>query len=273
MVTSHISATDDAVESTPDACNCGNTASEGFIDAQLIAPCIFEVPVEAQVYTPAANQVPRSAEGQPTALEAINHDEPLVATCKMAVTEGIQTICAGPDLGIPNDAKFGNEEQFSDPYLAINNADTTLDPPRSNDDNISEDSPFITNFSNAGHPQADLDGFTPVRLKKNRGNCAMPPNETPESKQLFYEVGYTSHPMITRSQSRRPQNEDDYYIYPVDARLDSPHKLAMVLARYRSSKPEAKTYQPYLRKAIQFHNRYNRSISATVGIPSKNFNC
>ncbi|CAH9128370.1 unnamed protein product [Cuscuta epithymum] len=90
------------------------------------------------------------------------------------------------------------------------------------------------------------------------------------SKQLFYEVGYTSHPMITRSQSRYPQHEDDYYIYHVDARLNSPHKLATALQRYKSSHSKAIIYHW---KAIQFHNRFNRSISSTVGIPTNNFNC
>ncbi|CAH9100307.1 unnamed protein product [Cuscuta europaea] len=100
-----------------------------------------------------------------------------------------------------------------------------------------------------------------------------PPNKVTEDEQLYYEVGYSSHPMITRSQSKRPQNETGYFLYSVDERFDSPQKLAIALQRLRLSRPEEKTFRPYLKKAIWFHNKYNRSSSASVGIPSKKFNC
>ncbi|CAH9068037.1 unnamed protein product [Cuscuta europaea] len=125
------------------------------------------------------------------------------------------------------------------------------------------------NTINEGH----LECFTQVQRRRCKTISMNPPNEVTEDEQLYYEVGYSSHPMITRSQSKRPQNESDYFLYPVDDRFDSPHKLATALQRFRLSRPEETTFRPYLKRAIRFHNKYNRSISASIGIPQNNFNC
>ncbi|CAH9069639.1 unnamed protein product [Cuscuta europaea] len=45
--------------------------------------------------------------------------------------------------------------------------------------------------------ERNLEGFTQRRSKTISMN---PPNEVTEDAQLYYEVGYSSHPMITRSQ-------------------------------------------------------------------------
>ncbi|CAH9136060.1 unnamed protein product [Cuscuta epithymum] len=138
--------------------------------------------------------------------------------------------------------------------------DCTIDPPLSSDDTLSEDTPIITNLALSGPPpDEDHDGFTQVKTKKNRSNCIKPLNGTLEAAPIFYEVGYTSHPMVTRSQSRYPQHKYDYYIYRIDARLDSSHKLATFLQHYKSSHPEAKTYQ-------HFSERQFNSITDTTDL-------
>ncbi|CAH9118051.1 unnamed protein product [Cuscuta europaea] len=80
LVTSHTSTTIDAVESNIEVDTtmprAGNTASEELLDAHRIAPVISGVPVDAKVYTPSDNQVPKFADGKHAALETSDYDEP-----------------------------------------------------------------------------------------------------------------------------------------------------------------------------------------------------
>ncbi|CAH9092878.1 unnamed protein product [Cuscuta europaea] len=175
------------------------------------------------------------------------------AGCKAPGTEHISNFVALVDIlpyteiVSPAETEVGNEEPSSDPSFVTHMDCTTPDPPMSDDDILSEDTPIITNLALSGPPpNEEQNGFTQVKTRKNKINCTKPLNGTPEGPGLFYEVGYSSHPMITRSQSKYPQHEDDYYIYLVDASLDSPQKLAAALQRYKSSRPEEKTYQHHL---------------------------
>ncbi|CAH9082613.1 unnamed protein product [Cuscuta europaea] len=193
-------------------------------------------------------------------------DETPVATLNVAVTEGIHQL-----------SRPGNDEIISNPQHEI--AVTKLVPNMSSDEIISEDTQMRT-FSISGHAdnltieEEKLEGFTQVQRRRSRNSISkIPPNEDTEEVQLYYEVGYRSHPMITRRHSKRPQNETTYFLYRVDERFDSPQKLAAALQRFKLSRLEETTYMPCLKNAIRFHNKYNRSIAASLGIPSKNFNC
>ncbi|CAH9073448.1 unnamed protein product [Cuscuta europaea] len=201
-------------------------------------------------------------------------DETPVATLNVAVVEEIHQSATYGAGKVWFDARKGNEEILSGPKIDC--PVTTHVPFMSNDETISEDTQTLT-FSVSGQTEIDeenLKGFTQVERRRSKNSSSKYSlNEGTEDVQLFYDVGYSSHPMITRSHSRKPQNETDYYLYQVDERFDSPHKLEAALRRFKLTHPEETTYRPYLKRAIRFHNRYNRSLSASIGIPSQNFNC
>ncbi|CAH9104147.1 unnamed protein product [Cuscuta europaea] len=217
----------------------------------------------------------------------LNNEQPTVATSNKLVTvsKAVTVGVVHPEMTVPTDTHLieataanrnhntytGYDELSSDPNECELIHDTTITTYLSNDEAISEDPHIIHQFSNVTDFQGTEPdcpkGFTQVINKKKL-------SKTPqEDKQLYYEVGYSSRLMITRSQSKQPRDETDYFLYPVDARLESPHQLAEALQRYKTSCPNSKTYQPYLRNAIRFHNKYNRTISSSMGIPTRNFNC
>ncbi|CAH9104417.1 unnamed protein product [Cuscuta europaea] len=114
--------------------------------------------------------------------------------------------------------------------------------------------------------EENMEGFTQVKRRSKNNISKISPNK---AIQQYYQIRYSYHPMITRRYSKKPQNEMDYFLHPVDERFDSPHKLAATLQQFKVTHPEETIFRPYLRKAIKFHNRFNKSIFASVGIPSK----
>ncbi|CAH9087757.1 unnamed protein product [Cuscuta epithymum] len=125
----------------------------------------------------------------------------------------------------------------------------------------------VGHFDTIPIEEEQLESFTQVTRRRN-SNPKNAPNKETEDVQLFFKMGYTSHPMITRSQSKKSQDETNYFLYPVDKRLDSPQKLVAALRKFKLSHPKDTFHCPYLHKAIKFH-KFNRSISASHGIPSK----
>ncbi|CAH9087686.1 unnamed protein product [Cuscuta europaea] len=166
---------------------------------------------------------------------------------RVVVIGGIHHLIACDASKNMSEPRNGNDEILSDPMIDF--AVTTPVPILSSDENTSEDIQMLI-FSVLGHTEFNEEnnkGFTQVQRRRNKYTNSA----ATEEAQLFYHVGYNSHPMITRSHSNRPQNVDDYFMYPVDQRFDSPPKLAVALKRFKNSHPEAKTYQPYLQKAIK----------------------
>ncbi|CAH9059520.1 unnamed protein product [Cuscuta europaea] len=130
-------------------------------------------------------------------------DETPVATLNVAVNEVIHqpdTHDAGITLF---ESRNGNDEILFDPTLDC--ADTTHVPILSSDETFSEDSQMKIS-SVSGHEdnhtidEGNLEGFTQVQRRRSKTISMNPPNEVTKDEQLYYEVGYSSHPMITRSQ-------------------------------------------------------------------------
>ncbi|CAH9069036.1 unnamed protein product [Cuscuta europaea] len=178
------------------------------------------------------------------------------------------------DEGVREAAIDASEAKNRYEVHLVNTFDSLGQTLESGNEELSSDPSNAGPTDNQPEEEECPDGFTQVKARRNlKKSSSKFPIDNQEDQQLCYEVGRTSHPMITRSQSRKPQNESDYFMYPVDTRFDSPHKLAQALKCFKSSHAEATVYQPYFQKAIKFHNKYNRTISTSVGIPSKKFNC
>ncbi|CAH9083410.1 unnamed protein product [Cuscuta europaea] len=121
-----------------------------------------------------------------------------------------------------NTTNMGDDEINSDPPDAF----TTLSPILSNAKILSEDPTALNKFSNVtDFPRAEEechDGFTQVRnMKKLLMSNANRSTTLQEDTPLYYEVGYTSHPMVTRSQCKKPQDENDYFILKMVTILSS----------------------------------------------------
>ncbi|CAH9084607.1 unnamed protein product [Cuscuta europaea] len=113
---------------------------------------------------------------------------------------------------------------------------------------------------------------SPEMNKDNRKEYSSHPMVT-RSQSRSHKIDNFTEGLITRSQSKTPQDDEDYYIYPAYSSYDSPQKLITGLERYKSAHPDAKSYPPYLQRAIHFHLKYNPRLSTNVGVPTTSVIC